>query len=99
MAKPYKKLICWNIALTVLLTLDFIVYTALYFITKFHFMGVVELQLMFAGGLFGIAMGTTALTMILTTLVKLYHQKKSERHVQAEDNSINEIANQYQTNT
>lgn len=74
---PFKKPICWNIPLTVLLCLDVIIYVTLFFITKFHFLKMVELPTAFAGGLLGICLATLVVTGILTYLVRFFSMRKA----------------------
>lgn len=84
-ANPFKKQICYNIPMTILLILDVVGYIAMFFITKSHFMGLVELKLMFAGGILGISLATIAVTAILTILVRLYWKRKAEKELEEED--------------
>jgi magnesium-transporting ATPase (P-type) len=79
-AHPFKKPICFNIPITILLVIDVVVYIALFFLTKTHFVGLIELDIHFVGPLFGIALATIAITITYSYLVRL-----AFRHIQESD--------------
>lgn len=74
---PYKKLICCNPILTVLLGLDIAICLALFFITKSGILGMIEIPLDFASKLLGITLATVVVSIIYTMLVRLCFRDRS----------------------
>jgi hypothetical protein len=85
-AHPFKKPICYNIPLTILLTIDVAFYIALFFVTRKNFMGLVSLEIAFAGKLLGIALGTIALTVAYSYIIRIIFRKNQEKYLDGEPN-------------
>jgi hypothetical protein len=76
---PYKKLICCNPVLTILLVADIIVCTALFFITGTGFgerLGMVPISVEFGGQLLGITLATVVVTIVYTMLVRVCFRQR-----------------------
>lgn len=76
MGNPFKKLICWNIILTILLTLDVAICVALFFITRTGILGMIQIPVDFAGKLLGITLATCAVDIAYTMFIRLCFRAK-----------------------
>lgn len=74
-ARPFKKMIFYNIPMTVLVLLDLAVYTALFFVLK-GFLQTVPIDNMLAGKLFGISVATIIITIIYSRFIRWVFSKE-----------------------